>query len=230
MVVSRIYGVLLFAICALGSALPVMGQTALPSAELPAFKVGESWKFRTHNLGDKQEPGWYVNTVHEAGDKHVVLYGENSVPTKFWWFREVATAKLLMRFNYSETAPNKRGAKTRDISAEDATLQFPLQVGKKWTFKQNWTNSSGEPGSSDVKVEVTAYEKVKTEAGEYDAFKIEEKGWWKNLQSNVTGRQSQTLWYAPAVKRTVKSESKDFHSQGQLWNHRTEELLEYKPG
>ena len=53
---------------------------------------------------------------------------------------------------------------------------------------------------------VVAYEKIKVPAGEFDAFKIEAKGFWNNQTTPRSGKMQITNWYAPAAKAIIKSE------------------------
>ena len=67
--------------------------------------------------------------------------------------------------------------KTADDAASAPEVQFPLELGKSYKIEENWTNSSGGRGTSDLKATITAVEKIRVTAGEYDAFKIEVSGW-----------------------------------------------------
>lgn len=214
---------------ALIASVAAIAQDAKPIAEAPVFKVGDSWKIQTHDIGNKREPTWYTNTVASVDDKQYVFAGELKEGSKFWWVGDTKANKLLARFDYDEAAPDKRGKRTRDTSANDPFVQFPLQVGRKYAIKEKWVNSSGDNGDNDLKAEVVAYETIKVPAGEFDVFKIEVEGWWNNRRWTTSGKLTSTLWYSPVAKRPVKSEFKDFN-RGIVWNHRTDELIEFKPG
>lgn len=229
MLTKRIALYRLIALGALGVTLVAQAQDVKPVAEAPTLKVAESWKYELRNIGDKREPVWFTNTVTAVDDKQAVVAGEHSTEGKFWWLYDTKASKFLARFRFDEAAADKRGAKTEDRSESDSLMQFPMQVGKKYPVKQKWVNSSGDNGDSDLKAEVVAFEKVKTLAGEFDAYKIEVDGWWNNRRWSSSGRQSVVLWYAPSVKREVKMEYKDF-TRGGIWNHRTFELMEFKAG
>jgi hypothetical protein len=84
---------------------------------------------------------------------------------------------------------------------------WPLAVGRRWKFEGTWARPDGVTGSSEQKVEVTAYEEVTVPAGKFMAFKIEHRGYFKNSNGN-SGRQDDTYWYAPEAKMDVKQERK----------------------
>ena len=203
-------------------------QDALTMADAPVFKVGDSWKFRSQDVGNRRDPTWYANTVQSADEKEVLLYGEQG-DRKFWWIYDVKSNKLLMRFNYDADVADKRGRKTADNSGNDARVQFPLQVGRKWPINEKFLSAQYGRLENDLKAVVTAVEKVKTEAGEFDAFKIEIEGRWNNRGSGNSGRYLETQWYAPSAKRVVKIEGKTF-VQASVFDQWREELLEFKPG
>lgn len=197
-------------------------QDTKPVAQAPVFKVGDSWKFQLHDIGNKKEPTWFINTVTLVDDKQVVTLDDNSEGRKFWSIYDVPSQKPQLRFAYVEAAPDKRGRKTGDWSGNDAEVQFPLEVGRNWSIQEKSPRLENE-----LKAEVTAYERIRIQAGEFDAFKIVIKGWWKNVQSGNTGPYQRTVWYAPVAKRVVKIEGFT-RVTGSLWDQWTQELLEFK--
>jgi hypothetical protein len=211
--------------CAISAGL---AQDVKSVAQAPVFNVGDTWKFQSQDVGNKRPPTWFANTVRSVSDKEVVLAGEDSGGRKFWWVYEVPAQKYQYRFAYNEAAPDKRGRKTTDISGNDAEIQFPLEVGRKWPIKVRRVSAQYGPLENDLKAEVTTYEKIKTQAGEFDAFKIVIQGWWKNVNSGNTGFYQRTVWYAPAAKRVVKIEGFTRIGDASLWDQWTQELLDFK--
>jgi hypothetical protein len=96
----------------------------------------------------------------------------------------------------------------RRSSSDLRLLSFPLEVGKQWTFADNYVlKDSGETGRSEIDVMVVSYEKVLVPAGEFDAFKLEAKGSYNGSAGN--GRITQwSYWYAPVAHAIVKEEFK----------------------
>jgi len=94
-------------------------------------------------------------------------------------------------------------------------LRFPLEVGKEWSFKPKWKNKqSGQTFSGTFDAEVKGLEKIQTAAGEFDAVKLEAKGY-------LAWSVRITYWYAPKAKAIVRM----------IWQDRkndfTSELVEY---
>ena len=82
---------------------------------------------------------------------------------------------------------------------------FPLTVGKKWRLSGkgfvNGFNSDVKNYTVDFKVE--AYEDVTVTAGTFKAFRISRS--WNRYQIQVESTNwSDTVWFAPDVKATVK--------------------------
>jgi len=81
-----------------------------------------------------------------------------------------------------------------DKGEDRGFLKFPLRVGTSWSFQYQ----RGSPGTSraawvTAETKVSAWEKVKTEKGELEAYKIE----------RAIGSDTETYWYAPAAKAIV---------------------------
>lgn len=207
---------------------PVLGQSPSVAADSPKLKVGDTWKFRTQDISNKREV-IFTNTVTTADDTEALVQGSNPDGRRFWWIYDQRKNSFVKRFNHDEAAADKRGNLTADWSANDSRVQFPLQQGKKWTVNEKFR--SGQYGliENDLKAEVVAFEKIRTPAGEFDAFKVEFDGWWNNRTSRNSGKVKAVAWYAPAIKRPVRSEYRTY-VDGRVWDESIEELLEFKAG
>ncbi len=76
-------------------------------------------------------------------------------------------------------------------------LDFPLELKKTWRITpQGWFR--GSPYRYTIDITVLAYEDVKTKAGTFKAFKLQQD--WDVGASRFTS----LLWYAPDVKLSVK--------------------------
>ena len=106
-------------------------------------------------------------------------------------------------------------------------IKFPLTVGESWKSSYMAEGASSK-SKGDLEVRVVAREKVKTPAGEFDAFKIESAGWITGVSWSGSIRMAQQQWFAPAIGRFVKSEYKDFRG-GQLWTDTVTELKSFTP-
>ena len=136
-------------------------------------------------------------------------------------------------------------------------LAFPLALGKTWTvsYVENNPNPQRLREAVDVVYKVAAWEDVTTPAGAFKTLRIEGKGNWvadmlPRVQTNavvakqgaavaqssqnvvqgaqkVTGRIYHVVWYAPEVKRWVKSQDETFSSSGQASAREETELTAF---
>lgn len=172
--------------------------------DAPTAKVGDQWKFETRDRRTGLKESETLRTVVNVSSSQVegTENGGNFVATPDLNLLETPTVAL---------------------SGEVKYLVFPLEVGKKWAFKYDLTNKvSGVKAQWQLDAAVVAYEKVKVQAGEFDAFKIEYKGYWNNRTTSRNGRVVLTSWYAPAARTVVKTEYDDTYSRN------TRELVEVK--
>lgn len=138
-------------------------------------------------------------------------------------------------------------------------LAFPLSQGKSWDlgFTEANPNRNFKSEKWDNHFTVVGYETVKVPAGKFRALKIESEGHWeaelapsqsvvqgaesrqdsatvvsqvrRTLPRNVGGKTYKAFWYAPEVKRWVKS-VEEYYSSGGVRNERyTQELESFKP-
>ena len=161
-------------------------------ADRPAVKVGDTWQFAEYYIAPPQKKPnlvWVITAVTPAG----IAGTENGAPLKL-------TADLNM-----VESP-------RSDHSDWRLLSFPLEVGKKWTFSNEFVQKDVDyKGRLDMSVTVVGREKVRVAAGEFDAFKLEAKG-----KSGVDGGSgagsidvARTYWYAPAARTIVKQETRN---------------------
>ena len=163
---------------------PAFAQTAdMPAPE--SFAVGEAWEWRRIDALTKLEEARTVSTVVKTD----------------------AGLAFSSSVNGTTTPIGVRMVQGGYTTAVKPWRVWPLAVGKRWEFEGTWARPDGVTGSSEQKVEVTAYEEVTVPAGKFMAYKIEHRGYFRTSSGN-TGRQDDTFWYAPEVKADVKLERK----------------------
>ena len=217
------------AVLLLGAIVCSVGAQTLDVPAAPM--VGDKWTFRYHNTGDKKEPYLYFNEVKSTDGASTWIYGESQEPNsrlpKFVWRLDMTKAAFVERFEFDPAAANGAGKIDADRKANDSYLQFPLAVGKKYKVKTHWDNGKG---FNEYTAEVEAFEKVKVEAGEFEAYRIKYSGFWnRRVDGNYSGRTEQVNWYAPAVRGSVKWIYTDRNSNGSSWNNSTTELIKWEP-
>jgi len=106
-------------------------------------------------------------------------------------------------------------------------FQFPFYVGKKYAVKSDYANKKGY---FEYDVEIQSFENIRVEAGAFDAYKIKFEGWWYNtVDDRGHGRSTLVHWFAPSVKRVIKTEYSDFRQSGTVFNSDTTELVKWEP-
>jgi hypothetical protein len=165
------------------------------STEPPTFTVGDTWK-RSHG----QEI-----TVVSIDDKGTVVSGALiDCPT--------CLARLDKSLNLQDVTD--ANGKSVDVTRLRGALvgpnwkfyEWPLELNRSWStsgqgFFQN------QPQRYNINLTVRAYEDVKTKAGTFKAYKIEQN--WSNSYGT---RWLNTVWYAPEVKSVIKFTSNNTNS------------------
>ena len=201
---------------------PAQDKPRLESA--PKFSVGDHWVYKETDSANNT--GFTVlNEVKETDGETAWLYGRTD-KSEFWWKYDVTHAKNIARYAFDAGAVDKRGRVNVSLERNESRIQFPLEVGKTYSAREYFTTAQGERGDRDWKVTVESYEKVRTEAGEFDAYRISMSGWWNNRSNRSSGKVEATQWYAPAAKRNVKYQSKAYW-QGQILENISGELMEF---
>jgi len=76
---------------------------------------------------------------------------------------------------------------------------WPLQVGKKWKYENNWTSEDGTTGTQSQNAEILSYQEETVEAGTFMAYTIKYAG--KITNSRGYNANEEEVWlYAPEVK------------------------------
>ena len=198
----------------------------------PEFDVGDKWTFRYQNLGDRKEPYLYSEQAFKSADGSGWLYHDESENPSTTRKQSIARydykrGDIKEIFNFKPNNPKVPGSRFVNWQAIDDRIQFPIAVGKKYSLRVDWANDDGHTKSD---VEIVAIEKIKIEAGEFDAYRIKLRGWWNRTSTNSnSGKVEETLWFSPAAKRIVKREYIDYRSNGSAWNRNTSELVKWEP-
>jgi len=153
-----------------------------PVAKFPKMVVGDTWVYtdwsRKHGIDTYTLK---ITYVEQDGGFTAERKGKKSKKTKKYNYDN-----KLMQINPPHKAKH---------------LSFPLFVGKKWSDKYRSKSKSGNYYDYKNDYIVKNYETVPTKAGSFRAFKI-----FQRQYNNTTGwTGTNEYWYAPEVKRTVKS-------------------------
>jgi len=97
---------------------------------------------------------------------------------------------------------------------------WPLKVGKKWVYEENWTSQDGTTGKQSQNAEILSYQEETVAAGTFMAYTIKYTG--KTTNSRGYNADEEEVWlYAPEVKNFIKLTQ----NQGDFLY--VEELIEY---
>ena len=98
--------------------------------------------------------------------------------------------------------------------------KWPLKVGEKWNFENNFTSQDGTKGTFSQDAEVVSYKEESVEAGTFMAYTIQYNG--KITNSRGYSAKTDEVWlYAPEIKNFIKM------TQIQDGFSYKEELIEY---
>lgn len=163
---------------------------------LADYKVGEKWV-------------WKYKGVTTEGEVR-----SNGTDT-----REIVNVEGVLGMTIGkDTIPVTEIVKKDD--SETPKYTWPLKVGKKWKYENNWTSQDGTTGSQSQNAEIVSYREETVEAGTFMAYTIEYKG--KTTNSRGYSADEKEVWlYAPAIKNFIKLTQ----NQGDFLY--VEELIEY---
>lgn len=159
------------------------------SVPAPKFSMGDKWVSRNEKGGESTR-----EAVGFEGDLAQVKWTSPAAePDKegMLFIDPDGVARKAIRPNGEVVTKQGRGVYA---SIGQRTLDFPLQVGKRWDV--NYIAISGDMGLRRYKVE--AREEVSTAAGKFSALRIEVD----NRQPRWSGTSQ--FCYAPAAKGVVK--------------------------
>jgi hypothetical protein len=108
-------------------------------------------------------------------------------------------------------------------------FRFPLQVGATYpaVYEFKMPRHGALHLKHDRSVKVKGWETIEVPAGTFRALRIEVDGTFQRLDTSVSGKARNVIWYAPEVKRWVKwtYEDETFRGRG---NWEGFELIEYR--
>ena len=182
---------ILFAAC---SSLKKSDLTLQPTLE--DYQIGEQWVWKYKGVttaGDVRSDGTDTRTIVRMEDGMGMTIENDTIPL----------ADIVM--------PDE---------SDTPKYDWPLEVGKTWTYENNWTSQDGTTGTQNQQAEVLSFQEETVEAGTFMAYTIQYTG--RTTNSRGYDAEEEEIWvYAPAVKTFIKLTQ----SQGEFLY--VEELIEY---
>jgi hypothetical protein len=183
------------------------------SATAPSFKEGDTWTYTRTDKMDRTRAAKFSTTVKSVtADGYVTSVQpiEGSMSPREDRFTKEGNPIELEGFKYQPFV---------------GLYDFPLSPGKQWESKFTWWSAQANADLSGTRrTKVVGWETVKTPAGEFKALKLV-------AETQIMGRggfgssNQVTVWYAPEVRRAVRSEFKGF---GAAARDEVTELVSYK--
>jgi hypothetical protein len=154
-------------------------STVTKQPTLSDYAAGEKWTWKYKGVSSEGE----VRSNGEDTNKIVSVDG------------------VLVMVIENDTIPVTEIVKP-EIS-ETPKYNWPLEVGKKWKYENNWTSQDGTTGSQSQDVEVLSFKEETVEAGTFMAYTIKYKGEITN--SRGYSADVEDVWlYAPELKNFIK--------------------------
>jgi hypothetical protein len=174
----------------------------------------------TTNSGITQQP---TLADYQVGEKWVWKYKgvttEGEVRSDGQDTREIVSIDGVLGMTIGkDTIPVTEIVKADD--SETPKYNWPLEVGKKWKYENNWTSQDGTTGNQSQDAEILSYKEETVDAGTFMAYTIKYTG--KTTNSRGYNANEEEIWlYAPEVKNFIKLTQ----TQGDFLY--VEELIEY---
>jgi len=208
----------MFALGLIGSVVASAADQHAPIAA-PVVVVGDSWTFQYTDVW-KNEPG----SLRRVEVTAINDYGIEAD------YKGVDTGEVFAHQRFSrEMNPFDRGSK--HFAPAFARYAFPLEAGKTWSSEAIADNpTTGKHFRYQIEGKALGWEKIKVQAGEFDAMKIEIIAYYQNdeiVRNRGSAKSTETIWYAPAVKNYVKLEYQDTDRNGRVANRDMWELTAY---
>jgi hypothetical protein len=206
------------AACAVIAGIAAPGQSGAQvqfPVSMPASQVGEVAKYRTIDLWNNKELSTAETEIVELQPDRIVSRSKRS--------DQAGTRTTLTTREWQPC----RNMQNSDKMVCAGSFKFPMELGARHKYENlPWPNGTGH-SSGDC--EVKAEEKVTVPAGNFDAVRIECSGYWNRVFGGTfTGRQVETIWYAPKISRMVKFQFTDYYSSGGgVFNKTLTELTEF---
>lgn len=221
------------------------GDPQAPSVASPGNPVNQAANISTAGADSVPVP------VHVVGDTYiteVINLADNKPGTKTE--RKVVYADAGKMVVESKSLSSKKGtvrvldytpdwnlirSRNPDGSGLDYApalkyYDFPLTVGKQWQQSSVETDiKSGAQRKHTLSSEVFGWESVTVPAGTFNAIKVITKSELVDLAKGETTLGSDTSWYVPELRRSVKSETASRKQDG-TEDRQIIQLIEYSLG
>jgi hypothetical protein len=203
-------------LCLLPVVLGTVHQAAAQTADVTGVMAGDRW---TYEVTDE-----ITGDVKQTMTVAVVSVSENEIVTRV---TERGIERPL-QFVYDRNWNRLDDDIWKYRPSDGSGIPAPLEMGKEWRFDSKATHfQSGTAQRITGRAKVVAQEKITTEAGTFDTFKVESTSRQVNANDQTkAGSVTATIWYTPSVNRWVRKTYK-VQIEGRVRTSNTEELADY---
>lgn len=197
-------------------ALGTVHQAAAQTADVAGVLPGDRW---TYEVTDE-----VTGDVKQTTTVDVLSVADNEIVTRVTARGAPRPLQVVYDRNWNRVDDEIWKYRPSDGSG----IPAPLQIGKEWRFDSKATHfQSGTAMRITGQSKVVAQEKITTEAGTFDTFKVESSIRQINANDKTkAAKVSATLWYAPSINRWVRKTYK-LQVEGRMRSSNTEELADY---
>lgn len=196
---------------------------AYKSCDVPVWNKGDTWVWRVSEPGIGKSREIFLSEKMETNLLTSVVQGKEVIngvecyhdyetydghpESEYHSYYLVScppTEHHGIEYNTTTGAPVMKST----IYPGNYIVQFPLYVGKtwnenytfvEWTYEEEEWNQTSEI-AVEIEAEVTAVDKITVSAGTFEAYRIEVMYYTFKIVKSI-------IWYAPAVKNSVKGEA-----------------------
>ncbi len=188
-----------------------------PLANFPKMVVGDSWVLEGHSwtygMDTFREK---IVKVDDDGGFVMEVAGEKEGVRHRYYDKNYQVIKVIKI---------PEGTQFRIPVPPEKRIEFPLFVGKKWKDEYVYGVPSEKKSRRYINESIVEnYETVETRGGTFQAFKIVKR--YQSPETNWKGIN--TYWYAPEVKREIKS-IRDYRKERDELIHYQLSLVEKRP-
>ena len=161
-----------------------------PTAAAPRYNVGDTWTFIQRQTDSRHGTPYVLTVAAVTEEQTTVASSWNGGPAE--------------EIDWDNQGNTTRDAHGTTYEPSTGILKFPMAVGKSWDVHevQRFTGGTLDVSSHE---EVVAFERIQVAAGLFDAYKVSSGVNAKQLERLYSAPFTATYWYAPSVKRIVKS-------------------------
>ncbi|MBD9361744.1 hypothetical protein [Methylomonas fluvii] len=204
--------------------IPENSSTSADQIPVPGHVVGDTYITEVINLADNK-PGIKTERKVVYSDATKMVVESKSLSSK------KGTVRVLdytPEWNLVRSRnPDGSGL---DYAPALKYYDFPLSTGKKWQQTSIETDiKTGAQRKHTLSSEVLGRERVTVPAGTFNAIKLITKSELVDLAKGETTFGSDTSWYVPEIRRSVKSETASRKPDG-TEDRQIIQLIEYKLG